>query len=56
MDVPRELAVCAVRFSMGRTTTAAEVETVIAALREAIPVATALGIGALAAAGPGTSA
>jgi cysteine desulfurase len=56
MDVPRELAVCAVRFSMGRTTTAAEVETVIAALREAIPVATALGGGALAAAGPGTSA
>jgi cysteine desulfurase len=35
MGVPRELAVCAIRLSMGRTSTAAEVETVIAGLVEA---------------------
>jgi len=56
MGVRRELAVCAVRLSMGRTTTAAEVETVIGALREAVPVAVAVGARALAAAGRGTGA
>jgi len=45
-----------VRLSMGRTTTAAEVETVIGALREAVPVAVAVGARALAAAGRGTGA
>ena len=39
MGVPREVAVCAVRLSMGRTTTAAEVDAVIGALREAVPAA-----------------
>ena len=45
MGVPRELAVCALRLSMGRTTTEAEVDTVAAALVEcarrarAMPVA-----------------
>ncbi len=34
MGVPRDLAVCALRLSMGRTTTEAEVDTVIAALVE----------------------
>jgi cysteine desulfurase len=50
MGVPRELAVCALRLSMGRTTTAAEVESVIGALRDAVPVAAAAGARALAAA------
>ena len=36
MGVPRELAVCALRFSMGRTTTEAEMEQVLAAVREAV--------------------
>ena len=39
MAVPRELAVCALRLSMGRTTTAAEVGTVVAALAECARVA-----------------
>jgi cysteine desulfurase len=56
MGVPPDLAVCAVRLSMGRTTTAAEVESVIGALREAVPVASAVGARALAVAGPGTPA
>ena len=43
MGVPREVAIGAVRFSMGRTTSAAEVETVIASLREAVPAARATG-------------
>jgi cysteine desulfurase len=43
MAVPRELAVCAIRFSMGRTTSAADVDTVIATLREAVPAAVAAG-------------
>jgi cysteine desulfurase len=36
MGVPRELAVCALRFSMGRTTTEAEVEQVLAAVGEVV--------------------
>ena len=36
MGVPRELAVCALRFSMGRTTTEPEVDQVLAALGEAV--------------------
>jgi cysteine desulfurase len=43
MGVPRGIAVCAVRLSMGRTTTAAEVDAVIAALRKAVPAAMAVG-------------
>ncbi|HTO92125.1 MAG TPA: cysteine desulfurase family protein [Candidatus Sulfotelmatobacter sp.] len=39
MGVPREIAVCALRFSMGRTTTAAEVGAVLAALAESVPAA-----------------
>jgi len=42
MGVPREVAVCAVRLSMGRTTTAAEVDAVIGALRESVAAAGAL--------------
>ena len=42
MGVPRELAVCALRLSMGRTTTAAEVDAVIAALVEGAKVAARL--------------
>jgi cysteine desulfurase len=42
MNVPRELAVSAIRFSMGRTTTAADVETVIAALAESLRAARAV--------------
>jgi cysteine desulfurase len=36
MGVSRELAVCAVRFSMGRTTTEAEVEEVVAVMGETV--------------------
>ena len=36
MGVPRELAICALRFSMGRTTAEAEVEQVLAAVGEAV--------------------
>jgi cysteine desulfurase len=43
MGVPREIAVCAVRFSMGRTTTDDEVAAVLAALGRAVPRARALG-------------
>ncbi len=43
MGVPRGVAVCAVRLSMGRTTTAAEVDAVIEALREAVPAAIRVG-------------
>ncbi len=45
MGVPRELAVCAVRFSLGRTTIAAEVEAAIDALRAAVPGAQLAGSG-----------
>ena len=43
MGVPREIAIAAVRLSMGRTTTAAEVDAVLAALGEAVPAALRLG-------------
>jgi cysteine desulfurase len=43
MGVTREVAVCALRFSMGRTTTPAEVETVIAALAESAAAARSMG-------------
>jgi cysteine desulfurase len=38
MGVSRELAVCALRFSMGRTTTEAEVEQTVAAVGETVRV------------------
>ncbi len=37
MGVPRELAVCALRFSLGRTTTAADIEAALEALAAALP-------------------
>uniref|UniRef100_A0A832I307 Cysteine desulfurase n=1 Tax=Eiseniibacteriota bacterium TaxID=2212470 RepID=A0A832I307_UNCEI len=46
MGVPRDLAVCAIRFSMGRTTTADDVARAAAALAEAVPAARAAGAGA----------
>ena len=45
MGVPRELAVCALRFSMGRTTTEVETEQVIAAVGEAVRAVRAVGAG-----------
>ena len=39
MGVPRALAVCALRFSLGRTTTEAEIETTLAALGPAVAAA-----------------
>ena len=39
MGVPRELAVCAIRFSMGRTTTAEDVERLIALMPEVLRAA-----------------
>ena len=39
MGVPRALAVCAVRLSMGRTTTEADVAATLAALAESVPAA-----------------
>jgi cysteine desulfurase len=41
MGVPRDVAICALRFSMGRPTTADEVERVLAALAECVPAARA---------------
>lgn len=41
MGVPRDLAICAVRLSMGRTTTADEVDAVIGALGEGVRAARA---------------
>jgi cysteine desulfurase len=52
MGVPREVAIGAVRLSMGRTTTAGEVDAVLAALGEAVPAAVAVGVSAAAAARP----
>jgi cysteine desulfurase len=49
MGVPRELAICALRFSLGRTSTEAEIDEALAALAEALRAARAL-------AGPGASA
>jgi cysteine desulfurase len=43
MGVPRELAVCALRLSMGYTTTAEDVEAVIARLIESVGAARAMG-------------
>ena len=43
MAVPRELAVAAVRFSLGRTTTAADLESALAVLGEAVSAARAAG-------------
>ncbi len=50
MSVPRDLAVCAIRLSMGRTTTAAEVDAVVAAMVASAAAARTLG-GVTAAAG-----
>jgi len=46
MGVPRELAVCALRLSMGRDTTAAEVDAVVEALTAAATMARAVTAGA----------
>ncbi len=43
MGVPRDLAIAALRLSMGRTTTAGELERVIDALRESVAAARAAG-------------
>jgi cysteine desulfurase len=43
MSVPRALAVCAIRLSMGRTTTVSEVDAVVVALAESARAARALG-------------
>ena len=43
MGVPRELAVCALRFSLGRTTTADEIERALVAIAEAVRAVRALG-------------
>jgi cysteine desulfurase len=45
MGVPRSLAVCSIRFSLGRTTRDEDVERLIAALRESLPIARRLGAG-----------
>jgi cysteine desulfurase len=42
MGVPRDLAICALRFSMGRTTTPDEVERVLVAVKESIAAARAM--------------
>jgi cysteine desulfurase len=52
MGVPRELAVCALRFSMGRTSTTEEVDAVLTALDAAVPAARALGAPAVAGEAP----
>jgi cysteine desulfurase len=39
MGVPRDLAICALRFSMGRGTTAEDVDRVVAALGESVRAA-----------------
>jgi cysteine desulfurase len=43
MGVPRELAVCALRVSLGRTTTEAEVEAALEAMRASLAAARAMG-------------
>lgn len=48
MGVPRDLAVCALRLSMGRTTTSGEVDRVVAALARAVPASRAAGAAAAA--------
>jgi len=47
MGVPRELAICALRLSMGRTTTPAEVDTVVATLAECARTARAAATGVI---------
>ncbi len=42
MGVPRELAVCALRLSLGRTTTSNDIDTAIEALATVVPAARAL--------------
>jgi cysteine desulfurase len=42
MGVPRELAICALRLSMGRTTTVAEVDAVVVAVAECARAARSL--------------
>jgi cysteine desulfurase len=42
MGVPREIAICALRFSSGRTTTEREIDDALAALARAVPKARAL--------------
>ena len=44
MGVARDLAVCAVRLSMGRTTTESEVDATLAALAESVPAARRMGV------------
>ncbi len=44
MGVPSELAVCALRFSLGRTSTDADVDGALAALTEALPAAKRVGV------------
>jgi cysteine sulfinate desulfinase/cysteine desulfurase-like protein len=39
MGVPRELAVCAIRFSLGRTTTADDVPRALAIVAESVRAA-----------------
>jgi cysteine desulfurase len=46
MGVPRDLAVCALRLSMGRTTTAEEVDAVVAAVVGSARAARAAGVAA----------
>jgi cysteine desulfurase len=48
MGVPRELAVCALRLSMGYTTTEDEVDAVVARFIESVAAARAMGAGAAA--------
>jgi cysteine desulfurase len=45
MRVPRELAVCALRLSLGRTSTAADVDAALAAIAEAVRAARLAGAG-----------
>jgi cysteine desulfurase len=56
MGVARALAIGAVRLSMGRTTTEAEVDAVLAALAEAVPAAVRVGQAQAAGAGAGATA
>ncbi len=49
MGVPRELAVCAIRFSLGHTTTTAEVEAAVPLVADAVRAARASAAAAAAA-------
>lgn len=49
MGVPRELAICALRFSFGRTTTGDEIERALGSIAESVAVARRMGgVGAVA--------